>query len=190
MDLLRHWRRGTFGAAAGALVVPAVILLAAVAVGLGGGGLGSLGSIGQALNGPNLPSIGPLSERRPAQDAGRLLARAQHRRTVARHHAAAVSRRSVAVSTRTRHARSRPGATTSPGRPTPGAIAPSGGGVPTAPTPAPTAVPTPAPRTPLRKVGDTVESVTDRVPLAGAPVHQVVDDVVNTVDSLLPPPPG
>jgi hypothetical protein len=39
----------------------------------------------------------------------------------------------------------------------------------------------------VRQIGDTVTSVTDQVPVVGPTTTQVVDDVVDTVDALIPP---
>jgi hypothetical protein len=190
MDLLRDWRRRTFGAAIGAVVAPAAIIAAALAVGIGGGGLGSIRSIGQALSGPQLPEIAPAApEDRTADDAGRLLARvrpARHGRS--RGTATARTRRTGATRTpATIIRRPSPTATTGPVRtrtPAPTAQAPA-----PAATPAPTATPVPA-RTPspVRQLGDGVKTITDQVPVAGPPVGQVVDLLVDTIDKLPPAP--
>jgi hypothetical protein len=183
MDLLRHWRRGTFGMAAGALVVPGAILLAALAVGIGGGGIAGLGALGQALNGPDLPDAAPAAQER-SRDSGRLLARV-NRRAAAQAQAAAPVRRATGGG---------PVATT--GQPAPrGRFTPSGGEVPGGATPpaatAPPTVappaPTPTPESAVRQVGDTVTTVTDQVPVVGPTTSQVVDTVVDTVDSIIPP---
>ena len=76
MDLLRHWRRRTFGAAAGAVFAPAAIVAAALAIGIGAGGVGGLRSIGQAFNGPDLPAV---SAPRAPGSAGKLLSRVGRR---------------------------------------------------------------------------------------------------------------
>ena len=185
MELLRHWRRGTFGVAAGALVVPGAILLAALAVGIGGGGLAGLGSLGQALNGPAAPRQAAFAQPRPSRDAGRLLARVNRR-------AAAQTRAAAATG-------SAPGAggtaTTTPGgRARQGGFSPGSGSTPpatppppTAPTPPPVSTPAPTATSVVRAVGKTVTSITDNVPVVGPTTSHVVDDVVDTVDSILPP---
>jgi hypothetical protein len=189
MDLLRHWRRGTFGVAAGALVAPVAILLAALAVGIGGGGLAGLGSLSQALTGPDLPGVEPVAQRRPARDSGRLLARV-NRRAAAQARAAASGGGAAGA-----------GATTGAGGTTDqteGVVDPGGGTTPggapppaaTAPPPAtPPPAPTPTPESPVRQVGDTVTTVTDQVPVVGPTTSGVVDQVVDTVDALIPPRP-
>jgi hypothetical protein len=66
---------------------------------------------------------------------------------------------------------------------------------PTAEAPAPASTPapavTPAPArtaSPVRQLGDGVKTVTDQVPMAGPPVGQVVDLLVDTIDGLPPGP--
>jgi hypothetical protein len=195
MDLLREWRRRSFGAAAGAVVAPVAIIAAALAVGLGGGGLGGLGSLSQAFSGPELPKVAPLSRRGPAENAGRLLARVRRANNDSPARQTAVGTDTVASlppsssgpqgSDQTETVGSAPSGSFDPG----GGTAPSGAGAPTAPTAAPavTAAPTEAPASPVSAVGDTVKGVTDGLPVVGEPVGQVVDTVVDTVDGILPP---
>jgi hypothetical protein len=177
--------------AAGALVVPGAILLAALAVGIGGGGLGGLGALRQALDGPELPAVAPAAQQRPARDSGRLLARVNRR--------AAAQARAVAAARRTavrRTSGAGPVATT--GEPTeegnfgpgstgqgPGASAPPAAAAPPATPAAP--APTPTPASAVRQVGDTVTTVTDQVPVVGPTTSGVVDEVVDTVDAIIPP---
>jgi hypothetical protein len=197
MDLLRHWRRRTFGAAAGALIAPVAIVAAALAVGIGGGGLGGLKSIGQAFGGPDLPRVGP--SRGSASDAGKLLSNVNRR---ARRDggggagtpslsgaqvASAPTSSSGGGSTPTQGAGQTPplsSETESTTRP------PGGSNPPPATTPVattPPAQPTPTPSL-VRQVGDGVKQVTDQVPVAGQPVGDVVDLLVDTVDGLSPKP--
>jgi len=189
MDLLQDWRRRTFGAAVGAVIAPAAIIAAALAVGIGGGGLGSIRSIGQALSGPQLPAIAPGRDDRTADEAGRLLARVRPARERRRRAMATERRRTAAAGTPVQTVTRRPapgaGPLTTPIRtPAPTAQAPAPAG-----TPAPAATPAPA-RTPspVRQLGDGVKTVTNQVPVAGPPVGQVVDLLVDTIDGLPPGP--
>ncbi len=56
-------------------------------------------------------------------------------------------------------------------------------------TPAATTAPPPVEEPPsaVRQVGDTLKTVTDQLPIVGAPTGQVVDGVIDTVDTLLKP---
>jgi hypothetical protein len=191
VHVLRDLRRRTLGATAGAVIAPLAILAAAVALGVGGGGLGGLGSIGQAITGPEPPDVTPVvaRERAPADEAGRLLTRVSRReRRAAAPRGAARGRSTSPVAAPSAPAPARNGGagdrrpddpTTTPVR------APAGGAPAPAAPPAPIATPVPA-RTPsvVRQVGDGVKQVTDRVPVAGQPVGQVVDQLVETVDGL------
>ncbi|HVL97170.1 MAG TPA: hypothetical protein VM266_15050 [Solirubrobacteraceae bacterium] len=177
MDLLSDWRRRTFGAAAGAVVAPVAIVLAAVAVGIGGGGLRGIGAVGQAVHGPVDPRVAPAPgarNRDAAEEAGRLLTRMQARERVAR----PAARRPASAPT---PAVRRPGSDRGgrPARPRP--QAPAASPPPPAPTPQPTPTPTPGL---VRQVGDEVKKVTDPVPVAGPPAGQVVDLIVETAESL------
>jgi hypothetical protein len=75
MDLLQDWRRRTAGAVAGAVIVPVALVVAALAVGVGGGGLGGLRALGQIVHGPPAPRVSATAGHRPsaATDAARLL---------------------------------------------------------------------------------------------------------------------
>jgi hypothetical protein len=198
MDLLRHWRRRTFGAAAGALIVPIAIVAAALAVGVGGGGLGGLRSIGQAFNGPKLPDVAPSAARGAAADAGRLLSRVARNPRRGRGTSAGASpslggtqvaaapttstgQGPAATQTPSTQTQTQTESTTRPpvsSNPPPAATA-----APTQPPVTPAATPTPSV---LRQVGDNLKKVTDQVPVAGAPVGGVVDLLVDTVDGLSP----
>jgi hypothetical protein len=184
MDLLRHWRRRAFGAAASAVIAPLAVLLAALVVGVGGGGLGSLGALGQAFAGPELPAGGavPAAGGRNASDAGRLLARVQ--RDEARDPSPGAGRR-AAGGTRGRGTPRRRVSTNAPRRPG-GSARPQATPAPTAapqPTPAPTPTPTPSPST-VRQVGNQVHEVTDPIPVVGPPAGEVVDLIVDTAEQL------
>jgi hypothetical protein len=185
MDLLRHWRRRVFGAAASAVIAPVAVVLAALAVGVGGGGLGSLGALGQAFAGPDLPDAGPLPTRggRDADEAGRLLARVQRSETRAtprsgtRRQGSGQTRRTSSgggTRTGTTNPPQRPGGSARP-RPTPQPTA--------APQPTPAPSPTPPPST-ARQVGNQVHEVTDPVPVVGPPAGEVVDLIVDTAEKL------
>ena len=54
------------------LIAPVALLLAAVVVATGGGGLGGLGSLGQISAGPTLPDIGPVSTPRASLEEAEL----------------------------------------------------------------------------------------------------------------------
>ena len=190
MQLLRAWRRRAFGAALGAVVAPVAIVGAALAVGLGGGGLDALGALGQAFDGPRLPAAAPLTRPGDARDTGRLLAQV-------RRDAAATT---VAPNGSTTVTTDPTGTgTTGTDTPAPGAGFDPGGGTPpttqpqATPPPAATVVPptTPPPvaetPSPIRQVGDTLREVTDQLPVVGEPTGQVVDGVVDTVDGVLKP---
>ena len=184
MDLLRHWRRRVFGAAASAVIVPVAVLLAALAVGVGGGGIGSLGALGQAFAGPELPEGGPpqggVGGRDTADEAGRLLARVQRAETRA---STPAQRRAAERRRRTNGAGpQRTGTTNPPDRP--GAADPEPTPAPSAaPQPAPAPTPTPTPST-VRQVGDQVHEVTDPIPVVGPPAGEVVDLIVDTAEEL------
>jgi hypothetical protein len=171
----------------GALVAPVAIIAAALAVGIGGGGLTGIRSIGQALSGPQLPQIAPAAsdERGPADEAGRLLARVGP--TAARQRA---ERAAAAPDTTpgggggTRLPASTPGPTAGTRPPQPASPAPA-----PAATAAPSATPAPAQTpSPVRQVGNGVKSITNQVPVARQPVGQVVDLLVDTIDGLPPGP--
>src|SRR3954451_12493748 len=191
MDLLRHWRRRTFGAAAGALIAPVAIVAAALAVGIGGGGLGGLGSIGQALNGPKLPDVAHDRSRGPAKGAGRVLARLRRQNQLRARAggpatlsgaqvAAAPSPGAGAPPTSRQNSQpTRSHTQTTTGRPVASNPPATSTPAPQAPAPAPT--PTPSL---VRQVGDSVKQVSDQVPVAGPPVGDVVDLLVDTVDGL------
>jgi hypothetical protein len=186
MDLLRDWRRRTFGAAAGAVIAPVAIVLAALAVGVGGGGLTGLRSIGQAVSGPGVNPVAPsaASDRDTADEAGRLLTRVRpERRRARRSGRGGAPTAGAPVSAGTPEPR-RQGTV---GRPRPQAQRPTA--APPAATPVrppaqpPAATPSPSP---VRQVGERVKTVTDQVPVAGEPAGEVVDLLVDTVDSLPP----
>jgi hypothetical protein len=177
--------------AAGALIVPAAILLAALAVGIGGGGLAGLGALRQALNGPDLPGATPVAQERSARDTGRLIARV-NRRAAAQARAVAAARRATRPAIGGTRGSGGPIATTDqPGDP--GGFTPAGGTTPTGSAPPATAppattpAPAPTPESAVRQAGDTVTTVTDQVPVVGPTTSQVVDTVVDTVDSIIPP---
>lgn len=194
VELLRVWRAHLLSGATAAVAVPAIILGAAVAVGLAGGGLHGIGSLGQALTGPALPDVRPVAlSGGGSEDSAQLLARSLPAAgTGGGPGAGSGSGGSGAAGPGDTAG---PGGTAGPGDATgPGDTAGPGGRPPQAPptsppTPAPTAgpspTPTPTPR-PVRQIGDQVTSVTDQVPLAGEPVGRVVDVLVDTVDGLLP----
>jgi hypothetical protein len=209
MDLLRDWRRRSFGALAGAAVVPAAILGAALAVGVGGG-LGGIGSIGQALSGPELPAVapGPDHGTGTAAAAGRVLARVRPAPSApSRHESAAARPRTGDATTNAPGGRPRPGtrpgpgatpqparpgaddapppAATTPEAPAPPAGAPSAGPAPAAPAPAPpTSAGTPSA---IDQLGDQVQGITDQVPVAGEPAGEVVELLTGTLDGLTAP---
>ncbi|MEA2170552.1 MAG: hypothetical protein QOF76_3852 [Solirubrobacteraceae bacterium] len=197
MDLLRHWRRRTFGAAAGALIVPVAIVAAALAVGLGGGGLGGLASIGQALNGPKLPSGAPSTARAHAGEAGRILRRVRGGgRTIGANAPAATSAAPATGAAPGGGSNGTPGgvptpnptATTGPVKtPTPGRTpVPIRTPIPTQATaPPPVVASTPTPSV-IRQVGDSVKGITNQVPVVNQPAGQVVDLLVQTVEGLQP----
>lgn len=187
MQWLREWRRRAFGAAIGAVVAPAAILGAALAVGLGGGGLGALGALGQALDGPQLPESALLPRPGDTRGTGRLLA--QVRDAGAAAGPAAAGGPSAAGPTS--------GATNDGGTvPTGTDFDPGAGNAPptdpagTPPPPVATTVPdTPPPvatESPARQVADSVRTVTDQLPVIGAPAGELVGGVADTVDTLLP----
>jgi hypothetical protein len=188
MDLLRDWRRRTYGAAVGAVVAPAAIIAAALAVGIGGGGIGGIRSIGQALSGPQLPQIAPAGrgDRVPADEAGRLLARvgpsATRRRSPLIRRGTTSPASGGGGATQRPSSDSGPSAGVRPPQPVTQAPAPTATAPPPA-TPAPTRTPSP-----VRQVGDGVKSVTNQVPVAGQPAGQVVDLLVDTIDGLPPGP--
>lgn len=192
MDLLSEWRRRSSEAALGAVVAPLAILVAGLAVGLGGGGFGGFGALRQAIEGPKLPSVTPLSQQRKRDDAGRLLARV--RRDGRGRGAAAASADGGGggrdTSPRTPTA---PGDSGGDGPSSPVAVVDPGGGtgvpgapVPTAPPSEPTDPQPPAePSGPIHQTGEVVTDITDGVPVVGEPVGQVVDGLA---DALEPPP--
>ncbi len=197
MDLLRHWRRRTFGAAAGALVAPVAIVAAALTVGIGGGGLNALGSIGQAVSGPDLPPVMPARTRGTAAEAGSLLASVRPRPARPRTQpsllradapaprAPSAIRRSVPTAAGGPVATAPPPLRASVTRPAAGA-APQTPARPSAPVATSTVAPT---ASVVEQLGNGVKGVTDQVPVVGKPVGQVVDQLVNTVDALVPPRP-
>jgi len=185
MDLLRHWRRRVFGAAASAVIVPVAVLLAALAVGVGGGGLGNLGALGQAFAGPELPGPGPLpggGGRDTADEAGRLLARVQRDEA----EASTPAERRAAARRRTSSGGPRRTGTTNPPRDPGGSATPTptpGPAPSAAPQPTPAPSPTPTPST-VRQVGDQVHEVTDPIPVVGPPTGEVVDLIVDAAEQL------
>lgn len=185
MEILRVWRNQAVGGAAAAALVPGVILVAALGVGITGGGLASLGSVRQALTGPDVPKVEPRSVAPGGRlrDPGRLLARSLPARERGGGSAAGAVTGGSGSS-----AAGSPGQAPSPPAPTP--ESPSPGSRTSPPTSRPPAAPTPAPTatpSPIRQVGDRVTQVTDEVPVAGEPTGDVVDVLVDTVDHLLSP---
>lgn len=166
-----------------ALVIPAVLIAAALTVGVGGGGLGGLGAFAQAFTGPAEPDA-PLAE--PARDGGRLLARARTAPPPGRAAPAGPGTGSGPGARRPATGR-RPGTPTAP----PTAPVQSAPAAPpaTAPATAPAPAPTTAPdRGPVQTLTDPVTQVTEQVPVVGAggPVPQIVDDAAKAVDDLVP----
>jgi hypothetical protein len=193
MDLLKDWRRRIFGAAAGAVVTPVAILLAALAVGVGGGGLRGIGSVSQAFQGPEAPAIAPAEgsrNRAAAEESGRLLTRVQRQAERAQRRAAA--RAKGRGDNPRRPSAGAPGGTggrpPTSGRPgTTGAPSPGGSPAPQPQPQPPAPQPTPTPGT-IREVGEQVKQVTDPVPVVGPPAGEVVDLIVDTAESLPVPP--
>lgn len=184
MQMVRDWRRRLFGTAIGALVAPVAIVGAGLAVGLGGGGLEALGALGQALDGPRLPAAAPLTRPGDARDTGRLLAQARRDAAAAATEVTPTGAGTAADGDTTDGARTPPpGAGFDPA----GATPPATPGTP--PPPVPTTAPPPAAEAPgpVRQVGDSVREVTDRLPVVSEPTGQIVDDVVETVDSVVSP---
>lgn len=188
MDLERSWRRKIFQAAGAGIVAPVAIVGAAVAVGIGGGGLRGLGSLGQTLTGPDVPTAERVDTAAPASSD--LLARA-HRPTASRSSSRGSSPASSGAGTTPGSARTpsgnnrtparRPATTTRPG----GTGSSPGPQTTPAPQPAPPPQPTPTPST-LRQVGDQIKEVTDPIPVAGGPAGEVIDTIVTTADDILP----
>lgn len=183
MEILRVWRNHVVGGAAAAALVPGVILVAALGVGVTGGGLASVGSVRQALTGPDVPDVEPRSVAPGGRlrDPGRLLGRSLPARERGGRSAAEAVGGGSGSSTA-----SRPGPAPSPRALTPRSSPPASTTPP--PTSSPPASPTPtATPSPIRQVGDGVTQVTDQVPVAGEPTGEVVDALVDTVDHLLGP---
>jgi hypothetical protein len=191
MDLERSWRRKIAQATGAGIAAPAAIVAAALAVGVGGGGLRSIGSLSQALTGPQVPGAErdrPSGSTAPPAD---LLARANRTPRGARATATPATSGSGAAATTRRTATRR---TRTPSTRTPATRRPATGTKPaptaTAPpapqtTPAPAPTPTPTPSA-LRQVGDQVKQVTDQVPVVGPPAGQAIDTIVDTADQILP----
>lgn len=168
------------------VIAPVAVIAAALAVGISGGGLSGLGSLGQALTGPQIPDAELIAANNRASrdrvDPGDLLALAGDAATLAATAPAAGRPRSGSDRERRRPTDSDPGTPTRP-------VTPTQPGPQVTPVPQPTVTPppqpTPTPST-VRQVGDQVKEVTDPVPVAGGPVGQVIDIVVDTVDGILP----
>lgn len=187
MELARAWRRRLLGGLAASVAVPGVIVAAGVAT----GGLGGFRALGQAITGPVLPLVAPALPARAADDdTSRLLARIEPP-------APAVAAARARADGSGPADRAPAGRRNAPGRGQNrgggGAPPSSGGGgtappapAPPAPPPAPAPAPTPAPEPPstIRQVGDTLKDVTDQVPVAGEPAGEVVDVIVETVETL------
>lgn len=203
--MLGYWRRRSLGAILGAAVAPLAVIAGALAVGVGGGGLGGLGELSQVVDGPKAParSTGPaireqargarlLTRLAPARAAGEAAAD----RTATRAPATAtepvpapptqpapVSPNGPGASAPELPAPSVPATPPAPSTPAPAAPAPA----PTsAPAPRPTATPTPRPSL-VDQLGEQVTTITDPVPVVGPVVGQVVDDVSGVADGLLSP---
>ena len=185
MDLLLQWRRRLYGAAAGAVIAPLAILVAVLVVGFGGGGLDGLGALRQAISGPELPRTQALAQPRRRDEPGRLLARVRRQADAAAGAGATGGADPGAPGTGPTAPGGGPGgavpvATVAPG----GRTVPGGGGPdPTPPPqqPEPPA-PTPAPSGPIRDVADQVTQITDQVPIAGQPVGEVVEGLVDVLE--------
>jgi hypothetical protein len=192
MEALGYWRRRAFGAAGATVIAPAAVILAALAVGVGGGGLKGIGSLGQALTGPELPvaaaSEATQSERERRADAGsKLLSAAEDAR----------ERRERRLADTTPGGTGDPttgGTPRQPGRSNPGAGT-GGGSEPQPrpqpdPGPRPQPEPTPPPQQPsvVRETGDEVKKVVEPVPVVGETGAAVVEELVTTADEVCPPP--
>ena len=183
MDLERSWRRKIFQATGAGIVAPSAVVAAAIAVGVGGGGIRGLGSLGQTLRGPAIP-VAEASEPAPTPAASeRLLERAIRRESATTRavRTAARKRRREQQARARRRARKRtstaPQATAGVPAPTAAVTPTQGGATATPPPPQPSAI---------RQLGDQVKEVTDQVPIAGETAGQVVDVIVDTADEVLP----
>jgi hypothetical protein len=185
VQFVSAWRRRVLSAAGAGAAVPALIIVAALSVGVGGGGLGGLGALSQAFTGPDIPDAEaaglPGRDSARDRDPSRLLASAER----------ATERRAAT-----------PDAPTDPGA---GGGGPDGGGgggrsdtpaAPPAATPTPPAVTPPATSPPpdeppsvVRQVGDQVTQVVRPIPVVGETTGDVVDTLIDTVDALPPPLP-
>ena len=173
------------------MLAPAVALVAAVVVVLGGGGLGSLPALRQVLSGPQISPVEATAiaaSRNTTTDAGNVLAD-----TIDLPDAAGV-RRPAGGGDSGRPSRpggnrpstngnQRPGSRPNPATPA-RPVPPGNPNPPSQPTPGPT--PTPAPG-PVRQVGDTDKKVTKDVPVVGPTSGEVIDLVVDTAEDLIPP---
>ena len=191
MDFVSGWRRRTFGAAGASLLVPGVVLAAALGVGVVGAGAGGLGDLSEALTGPALPVATtqlptPGRDGRRTSDTDTLLADALPARS------SAPARRSPGSGSGTRRTAgggptptgdtNRPNTTDGPQGPssTPGPPSSNTPSQPSAPTPAPTQ----PPQSPIRQVGDEVKQTVEPLPVVGPTGSEVIDTVVDTVDAL------
>lgn len=185
MDLLLQWRRRLYGAAAGAVIAPVAIFVAVLVVGFGGGGLDGLGALRQAISGPELPRAQTLARSPRRDDPGRLLARVRRQADAAAGAGATAGGGAGTAGAGTGGAPgggpggATPVATVAPG----GGTVPGGGGPdPTPPTEPEPPAPTPGPDGPIRGVADQVTQITDQVPIAGQPVGDVVDGLVDVLE--------
>jgi hypothetical protein len=191
MELLGHWRRRAFGAAGATVIAPAAVILAALTVGVAGGGLKGLGSLGQALTGPQLP-VAAASETtkkarsKQANEPSRLLAEAENAREQTDQRLARSQPDQTSTGPTARTPGREPGSGNTPGtRPGGNTNNPpaSGGGQP--PQPPPQGNPEPSV---IRQTGNQVKGVVEPVPVVGETGAAVVEELVTTADELCPPP--
>lgn len=179
-------------ATGGVMLAPAIVILAALVVGVGGGGLGALPSLRQIFEGPVLSPVEAAvaaSGRDTTTGAGELLADA-----FAPASPAALRRRAGGepLTPDGSRRRSRPGGAR-PNRPTRPTAKPGPGARPApspqnngsgAPSPQPTPTPTPGP---IRQAGNQAKDATKDVPVVGPAAGGVIDLVVDNAEELIPP---
>ena len=188
MSFVSQWRRRILAAAGAGATVPLVILVAALLVGVGGGGIAGLGSLSQALTGPAVPDAdaSALERRRtrPTGDAGDLLAQVRPPAVPAGSGGTGSPGTPGDTgddSSRGDNPPSGPRPTPAPGSGRPPAPGTGGSPPPAAPTPAPT-----EPPSALRQTGETVAKQVEGVPVVGPTGAQVIRQTVQTVDEILP----
>jgi hypothetical protein len=204
VTLARLWRRQLCAASSAALIVPAAMFAALVALALGGG-FSQLGVLGQVFAGPPAPSVGPLAPSGSAARTGGGVALAGIPIPVTQTGAivrgvsgggGGVVRRRVAPTVPSTGVRSA-GGTIAPGgvasrpitqAPAPVAAPPRPAPTPVSspPSPSPSSAPSPHPATPVDTVTKVVTSLTSQVPApVGPALTQTVQSAGNAADSLL-----